>query len=68
MNIKDDYGYEYKPFSDKEKIFIPVSGKFGNIIALVTKGKKMVISYGQFEEQNVINAVIAMGWKPEDWI
>ncbi len=68
MTIKDKYGFEYKPFSPKEKIFVPVKGEVGNIIALCANGRQMVISFGKFAEQNVINAVAAMGWKPEDWI
>ena len=68
MNIKDKYGFEYKPFSAKENIFVPIKGKIGNIIALLANGKQMIISFGKFTEQNVVNAVVAMAWNPEDWI
>ena len=68
MNIKDKYGFEYKPFSIKENIFIPVKGEIGNIIAILANGKQMVISFGKFMEQNVVNAIVAIGWNPEDWI
>ena len=74
--IRDIYGHEYTLYSGKIYICKNERG-IGNIAAYIECEEKdkwrcnnglHVIKYGEITDESIRNAIVAMGWKVEDWL
>lgn len=67
--MKDIYGNEYELYSGK--IYVSKGKQYGNVVALIPKSdnnRLHIIYYGEITKEQIENAIVAMGWKVEDWL